>query len=190
MFSVESNIPFLKQLIQDKNIIFSEYEAAKKSEEVFSHFLNTNNPDFTNHIKFWLQENTIDVEQTGYDLRTGVWGAFPLYKKGFPIKWLDMNKLFPYLNKFFESNHEIEFACFMRLEAGQSIATHAHSRQHLIFHLLMNDLNNKGCEFTCGTEKKTLLNKGDTLMFDYSLPHSSHNSGSVDRIDLVIDFKM
>lgn len=189
MFSDISGIPFLKPLIDNQKTVFSEYETAKQSEPVFNHFLNTSNPDFTNHIKFWLQENNIDVEQTGYDLRTGVWGAFPLYKKGFPINWLNMKTLFPYLNHFFEKNKEIEFACFMRLEAGQSIATHSHSRQHLIFHLLMNDLNNKGCEFTCGTEKKTLLNKGDVLMFDYSQPHSSYNSSDMDRIDLVIDFK-
>lgn len=189
MFSNPSDIHFLNILTDDKELVFNEFLNARAIEPSFDFFLKTNSPDFPNHTKFWLTENTIDAEQTGYDLRTGIWGAFPLYKKGFPVKWFDVKKAFPYLSHFFENTNEIEFACFMRLGAGEKIEKHAHSRQHLIFHMLMNELDNKGCEFTCGEEKKTLLHKGDVLMFDYSLQHASFNASSFDRINLVIDFK-
>lgn len=190
MFNDPKDIDFLNELVNNQERVFSEFELAKISEHNFAHFLNSSKPEFTNHTKFWLKENTLDAEQTGYDLRTGIWGAFPLYKKNFPITWFDVKNAFPYLTDFCEKHSEIEFACFMRLEAGNRVQMHSHSRQHLIFHLLMNELDNKGCEFTCGNEAKTLLHKGDTLLFDYSLPHSSYNSSSLDRINLVIDFKI
>lgn len=189
MFINENKIASFEKMISLKKEIINEFEFASKNSSYLMNFLKSSDPEFTNHTKYWLIENNIDSEQTGYDLRTGIWGAFPLYKKGFPIKWYNADETFPVLNELFSKFPQIEFACFMRLEAKQSIELHTHSRQHYIFHMLMNELNNEGCEFSCGSEHKTIKHVGDTLCFDYSLPHKSFNSSDFDRINLVVDIK-
>ncbi len=190
MFLDPLKIPFLDELISNKELLFSEFENAKKSEQSLSEFLETKDPTFPNHTKYWVLENYLDADQTGYDLRNGLWSAYPLFKKNFPISWYPVEKRFPLLTTLFKKNPAIEFACFMRLESLAETKPHVHSRQHLIFHLLMNDLDNDGCIFTCNGHVKLLRKKGEFLMFDYSLEHSTQNTASVDRINLVIDFKL
>ncbi len=69
-----------------------------------------------------------------------------------------------------------------------SLIAHTHTRNHLIFHLLLNDLKNGECVLTCSDETTILKNKGDSALFDYSLLHGSENNSETERIHFIVDF--
>lgn len=186
MFYDINNYPFLKPIQDNIDVIVDEFNAQKK-KELMQDFLNSTIPEIKSHTQYWIKEGGFDETQIGYDARDGSWASFPLFKKGFPIKWYNVNESFPETIKLIESVPNVNFASFFRLGPNSGAKRHQHLQSNLIFHLCLTDLNNDS-ELECNGEKKIFRKKGDWCLFNYSLPHSSFNFATENRINLVIDF--
>lgn len=187
MFYDIKEFPFLEAILRDTDKLAAELEAKMKLP-FMENFFATTLPDLNSHTEHWIRENGLEASQSGYDARDGSWASFPLYKKGFPIKWYDVHDSFPETIARIERVPSVNFAAFFKITPGSGTLEHAHNESNLIFHLCLSDVGGESV-ITCNGEQKIIRQKGDWCIFDYSLPHSSFNSGSKDRINLIIDFK-
>lgn len=183
--------PFLKQIIANIDIIGDELKnALKKDKEV--QYVVTPKDDDPNYLdgytNYWVEDNGFTAEQIGYDIREGGYFSMALFKKGYKIKSIDVEKNFPKTIKILQEIPNIYFAAFFKMNAHSVLNSHTHTRRHLIFHLLMNDLENGVCRMTVNGEEKIISKKGDTVLFDYSLEHGTTNESDSDRYNLAIDF--
>lgn len=186
MFYDIEEFPFLKKLVLNTKELADELEW-QMQQPFMAGFISPTVPDLNSHTEHWIRENGLESSQTGYDSRNGSWGSFPLYKKGFPIKWYNVNETFPKTINSVLAIPGLNFSAFFKIAPGSGTKEHAHQNSNLIFHLCLTDVKGKSV-INCNGEEKILSKKGDWCIFDYSLPHSSLNSGNNSRINLVIDF--
>lgn len=178
--------PFLESIVSNVDAIAHEFEL-RKNEPFMADFVNAPLPELKSHTEHWIKESGIDAANTGYDARDGSWSSFPLYKKGFPIKWYDAENSFPVAFKHILNVPGVNFSSFFRLAPGSGTKEHAHKLSNLIFHLCLFDVEGDSV-LSCDGEDKIIKKKGDYAIFDYSKPHSSFNYGKNDRINFAIDF--
>jgi hypothetical protein len=188
MFYSINQFPFLESIRSRVDEIAVEFNEAKKELPQLSEFMLSRKPELYSHTDYWTKETGITEDKIGYDARNGTWGAFPIFKEGFPIKWYSVNDFFPTTIKLIESVPDVYFSSFMRLSPGSKAAPHQHQLSHLIFHLALFD-NKIGSSLTCGDSTIHFRNKGDYAIFDYRNIHSSENYGLEERIHLTIDFR-
>lgn len=187
MFYEIENFPFLKNMVNNVDL-FAEEFLRQKGQPFISDFLNAPLPELNSHSQYWIKENGIDSSQIGYDARDGSWSSFPLYKKGFPIKWYEVEKAFPLISEGISKVPDLNFSAFFRLAPGSGTKEHRHAAANLIFHLCLSDVDGESV-LACDGKEKIISKKGDYALFDYSKPHSSFNSGKTDRINLIVDFR-
>lgn len=191
MFYTLDKYPQLVELVNQVDLISEEYLRLKNTSDLlegFHHYPPDTPLEKTNtHIEYWIRENGIHPEQTGYEARNGEWVAFPIYKTGFPIKWYEVEKTFPLTYPKIVKIPGINFSAFFRIAPNSGSNEHTHTRSNLIFHLCLFDLDGDSV-MRCGKEEKILSKKGDWCLFDYSIAHSSFNYSKKDRINLIIDF--
>jgi aspartyl/asparaginyl beta-hydroxylase (cupin superfamily) len=186
MFYDIKDFPFLENIVANTDLLALELES-KMNLPFMANFFATTLPDLNSHTEHWIRENGLEAEQAGYDARNGSWASFPLYKKGFPIKWYDVNTEFPETISLINSIPKVNFAAFFKITPGSGTQEHVHLESNLIFHLCLSDVGGESV-ITCNGKNKIIKQKGDFCLFDYSLPHSSFNYGKKDRINLIIDF--
>lgn len=188
MFYSINHLDFLQNILKNVDIIQREFLYARKQVPELEKFISDGLPEIHSHLAHWLKENNLDWESLGYDPRNGAWGAFPVFKTGYPIKWYDAPNIFPETFKLINATPNTYFASFMRLKQNSITATHAHSiKGHLIFHVSLFDLDNYSA-ITCGKETITISKKGDYCLFDYAEDHGSANYSNTDRVNFSIDF--
>lgn len=191
MFYNLDSFPFLKTLVDNVDIVGKELMDLKNSSNLLDKFFDyppdTPLSETTSHVDYWIREGGFHPDQIGYEARNGEWVAFALYKVGFPIKWMDVEKLFPFTYQQIIKVPNANFAAFFRIAPNSGSNEHQHNKANLIFHLCLFDLDADSV-MRCDGEEKILRKKGDWCIFDYSKPHSSFNYSSGDRINLVIDF--
>ncbi|HRG00713.1 MAG TPA: aspartyl/asparaginyl beta-hydroxylase domain-containing protein [Bacteroidia bacterium] len=187
MFIDYTQYPFLNKFVDNINTISDEFEQANTSLKDLHLFVNDVNPTIFNHVDYWIKDNRFHPDDIGYEAREGIWGAFPLYKMGYPINWYNVKEHFPKTYELLKTVPNLNFASFMRLDSQAKTMPHKHQMKNNIFHLLLNDLD-KPCFFNVNGQETSLQFKGDALLFDYSLEHSSFNASSDTRITFTIDF--
>lgn len=186
MFQSIDAFPELLKIKSSFETITKEFEL-QRDRELMKEFILSALPDIHSHTQYWIKEGGFDETQIGYDARDGSWASFPLFKKGFPIKWYDPESTFPETLKMIQSVPGVNFAAFFRLGPGSGAKRHTHIQSNLIFHLCLTDLD-ADSELECDGKKTFFRKKGDHCLFNYSLPHSSFNPSHQNRINLVIDF--
>jgi aspartyl/asparaginyl beta-hydroxylase (cupin superfamily) len=186
MFYPIDKFPFLEQIRRNVDAIAMEFEAQMKTP-LLHNFMHSEEPEIHAHSDYWIKEGGFSSGQIGYDARDGSWGSFPLYKKGFPIKWYDVEKTFPKTFANVMTVPNVNFSAFFKIAPGAGTKEHKHAQQNLIFHLCLFDIEGHSV-LTCNGEEKVLSKKGDCAVFDYSKAHSSFNFAKQTRINLIIDF--
>jgi len=186
MFYNPLDFPFLARIIDNKQAIINEFTAKIKSD-LLHNFLQDEVPILHSHTEYWIKEGGFDSETIGYDSRIGTFGSFPLFKKGFPIKWCDIESEFPVMLSHIKSVPKVNFSALSRLGINSGLDEHVHCNKNLIFHLCLTDVQGISI-LRCNGKERVLSRPGDYALFDYSLPHSSFNYGKSDRINLAIDF--
>lgn len=187
MFYDIKKFPFLKELVDNVDLFADEF-SRQKEQAFISDFLNAPLPELNSHSQYWIKENGIDSSQIGYDARDGSWSSFPLYKKGFPIKWYNVEETFPLIHQRIKNVPKLNFSAFFRLAPDSGTKEHQHTASNFIFHLCLFDVDGESV-LTCDGKEKVIRKKGDYALFDYAKPHSSFNFGKTDRINLIVDFE-
>jgi hypothetical protein len=187
MFIDHKKFPFLEAVINNASEITEEYHKAAADPDLMRSFLSQDPALGSHHVEYWIKDNNFHPENVGYEVRDGIWKAFPLFKIGFPINFYKVKEHFPVTVSCLKNIPCLNFVSFMRLDAGAKTMPHKHLMKNYIFHMLINDLKGD-CEFYTGNETKKLSRQGDALLFEVSEEHSSHNKSQISRIDLTIDF--
>ncbi len=191
MFYDLKDFPFLQNLVDNVDKVGEELLHLKNNSTFMERFYDyppsTPIEEVTTHVDYWVRESGIHPDQIGYEARNGEWVAFALYKTGFPIKWFDVNKEFPFTIQEILKVPNVNFSAFFRIAPSAGSNEHSHNKANLIFHLTLYDLDGESV-MRCNGEEKILSKKGDWCIFDYSKPHSSFNFSKTDRINLIIDF--
>jgi len=185
MFLDATRYPYLKKLADHSAQISDELQAALHNNSQVKAALLTNMAmDFPSNQ--WTWDNAINTAAVGYDLREGNYTMMSLYKTGHD---LDVAQIaFPKTLDLLQSVAGIEYACISALGPKAHLGLHSHSRQHHIFHLLLNDLTGGYCEIFCDGKRHEIAIVGDTALFDYSLPHESISYADNIRFNLMVDF--
>jgi hypothetical protein len=186
MFERIENYPYLKTVHDNLGVINGEFRAFLSANHI-----SLDDNDMGDHYSgWWSRDNGLSREQVGYNIKTsGAYSSISIFKKGYPIKTFDANKCFGKSIQIINEIPNVHYAGFFTMTPGTSLDTHTHTRRHLIYHLLLDDLRDGECHLTCQNESKYISNKGDEVLFDYSLPHGSTNRSSSNRSDFVVDFK-
>lgn len=189
MFNNIDNYKGLNLIINNVSKIEKEFLEAIKQDEVVRSIMYPTNSDLEHYTDYWVKDNGFHEDQTGYDIRKGEYSSLAIFKKDFSIKHFDVEKLFPETLLMLRGIEGAHFSGFFKMLPHTKLDAHTHNRSHLIFHLLLNDLKGGNYTLRCGNEIKTLKNKGDSMLFDYSVEHESENSSDSERIHFIIDFK-
>lgn len=185
------NYSYLQPFINNIQALAHEYEAAALNLNELKHFFKNNEmPVVYSHFDYWVKESGFDTEDIGYDARgEKPVGAFPLFKKGFPIKWYDVNQHFPLTYSILMKVPGIHFAQFSIMAPGSHILAHKHKvSDSRIFHINLFDLDGEA-EFSAGHDIIQLKKRGDYFMFDPSDMHESKNHSNSYRVHLMFDFR-
>jgi hypothetical protein len=183
--------PFLHPFINNIDSISKEYElASSELSELKFFFKNEEMPIVYSHFDYWVKESGFDKEEIGYDARgEKPVGAFPLFKKGFPINWYNVNEYFSLTYKLL-SVPGIYFAQFSIMSPKSHILPHKHKVVgSQIFHINLFDLDGHA-EFKAGKDTINIENKADYFMFDPTNTHESKNFSNSYRIHLMFDFRV
>lgn len=186
-----NDFSFLKNIISKVDILSNEYlEAYNKIKELKEFFKDGEMPPVYSHFDYWVRESGFDHTQIGYDARgANPVGGFPLYKKGFPIKWMDVPSVFPGTHELLMEVKNIHFAQYAIMAPGSHILPHKHTTQgSFIFHINLFDLSGESV-FIAGNERTIIKKKGDCFIFNPIDEHESINSSKSYRINLMIDFR-
>lgn len=186
MFYDIKNFPFLQEIIKETELITEEFKK-QQTNPLLGDFILNDYPKGCSHIDYYAIEQEIAPNNLGFDFRNESWGAFPLYKNGFEIKWYSVNETFPIALKNILKVPNSYFSAFVKLASKKGIKDHKHFQRHLVFHLCLVDLDGYS-EIYCGNEKRILKNQGDWVIFDSSVSHSSFNFSNTNRVNFVIDF--
>ena len=187
MFYDIKQFPFLQEILDNLDSIIEEFEKVK-NKELLSDFIHNDYPEINSHILYYAKDQSITLEDIGYDFRNESWGAFPLYKNGFEIKWYNVLQHFPKTSQLISKVPNTYFSAFVKLTKNKGILPHQHHDKNIIFHVCLYNLYGYS-ELYCGNEKKVLKNKGDWAIFDASVQHHSINFSNTDRINFVVDFQ-
>lgn len=188
MFVDINKFPQLKIIQENCSIISQELADAILKDDKVRAILNPIDSDLENYTDYWVKDNGFHEEQMGYDIRKGEYTTMAVFKKNYTIKHFDVNELFPKTMNLLRSIDNIHYSAFFKMYPKTKLDAHTHNRSHLIFHLLLNDLENGDFYLRCGNESKTLKNKGDYMIFDYSNEHESANNSDSERLHFIIDF--
>ena len=98
MFIELDQFPQLQNMVKHVDILAVEFENQYKKTSLLHEFLTSKPGQFVpTHIEYWTRENGIYPDQIGYTAEDVALVAFPIFKKGFPIKWYDPQTAFPKL---------------------------------------------------------------------------------------------
>jgi aspartyl/asparaginyl beta-hydroxylase len=186
MFYDIKDFPFLQEILNEVKSIVYEFEK-NKSLDLLQDFILNEYPEISSHILHYAVDQKISKEDLGYDFRNESWGAFPIYKDGFGIKWYSVKDIFPVALSNALKTPNPYFSAFLKLAKKKSIKAHKHAGKHLIFHVCLNNLDGYS-EIYCGDEKRVLKNIGDWVIFDTFTSHHSCNFSNTDRINFVVEF--
>lgn len=187
MFIDYNKIEFLRNIVVNVNDLSGEFIKAQNQLVELKKFVNDSDPIFHHHVDYWIRDNKFHPDDVGYEVREGVWCSFPLYKMGFPINWYDLKTIFPVTYNILSTVPNLNFSSYMRLDPNAKTTSHKHLMKNYIFHVLLFDLD-APCVFYVNGKEKSIQKKGDAVLFDYSLEHSSHNTSTFKRFDFTIDF--
>jgi aspartyl/asparaginyl beta-hydroxylase (cupin superfamily) len=180
---------FLTTIKNHVDLIADEYKRAKENVDELKYFFKDDEmPIVYSHFEYWIKESGFDPTQIGYDARgEKPVGGFPIFKKNFPIKWIDAHLHFKETMKLLSFIPNIHFAQFSIMSPGAFILTHKHAASSFIFHLNLFDLNGRGI-FEVEGDVYEYSRKGDCFLFDPSDNHSSKNESSDFRVTLMFEF--
>lgn len=185
MFVEVEHYPFLQRIVAGAGDVCAEVAVALAASSAVSSVLGARMTlDYPSNQ--WTWDNGINTAAIGYDLREGSYSMLTLCKPGHVLA--DVERHFPRTLALLAGVPGLHFAAFSALEPGAHLGLHAHSRRHLIFHMLLNDLEGGDCEIICDGHVKRLARAGDTALFDYSLPHETFSHAGNVRINLMVDF--
>lgn len=188
MFLDVSRYPFLQRISENASVISAELSRAMASRQQVRDVLGVGMAmDYPSNQ--WTWDNGINTAAIGYDLRDGGYSMLTVYKRDYVITAMDTQADFRETLELLRGVDGLHYAAFAAMSPGAHLGLHTHSRRHLIYHLLLNDLAGGGCEMTCDGHRRVLKNKGDTALFDYSLPHETFSHADNTRINLMIDFE-
>lgn len=188
MFYSVEEYPFLQEIIAKREVINQEFQNAMKDKFLYG-VVNATDEEFLHHYtNYWARDNGFSKEQIGYDIREGHYHTLPLFKKDFPVKYFDVVAFFPETSKIIQKIPNLHFSGFFKMFGKSKLGMHTHNRRHLIFHILLNDLEDGDCVITVNGETKALRNKGDHMLFDYSYEHGTENFSSTPRLNFIVDF--
>lgn len=186
MFSDITKHPVLATLADSVAIIADEFERAVQAcpdvRDVLCLDMVMDRPS-----NEWAWENGINREVVGYDLREGSFSMLAIYKPDSSVP-SRIKDLFPQTLHLLGRLERKYYAAFTVLKAGSHIRRHSHTRRHLVYHLLLNDLEGAPCEMVCGDEVRCLRYRGDAVLFDYSLPHETSLHATNARVNMMVDF--
>lgn len=188
MFIDTEKYPFLGGISDRHNTIRREFFRAAKKNQPLGGALHGRTNYIDQHLDEWVDENGFHPDQIGYDIRGGSYSGFSLYKEGKP-NTISLASSFDKTMALLGTIPKLHFAAFVIMTPGALLKEHAHSQSRLIFHTLLNDLVGGKCKMTCGGDVRSLAKAGDSVLFNYSIPHSSVNHASNNRINLIIDFE-
>ncbi|WP_111657754.1 aspartyl/asparaginyl beta-hydroxylase domain-containing protein [Isoalcanivorax indicus] len=185
MFLDAARHRYLMRLVDNVSAISQELDQALADNAEIRHALLTDMAmDYPSNQ--WTWENAINTDAVGYDLRQGSYTMLALYKPGHALT--AAHAAFRHTLRLLDDVEGIAYACISALDPGAHLGLHTHSRSRQIFHLLLNDLQGGACELICDGHQRTLEKRGDTALFDYSLPHESRNHSDSVRFNLMVDF--
>lgn len=185
MFASPSEYPFLTDLTKNVGLIHQELSQALQNNSVVRDaLLSTMALDYPSNQ--WTWDNAINTASVGYDLRDGNYTMLTLFKEGHNLD--NIRKAFPETSRLLNKVEGLTYACISALSPGTHLKLHSHSRSQYIFHLLLNDLTGNGCEIICNGHRRQLTKQGDTVLFDYSLPHETYSHSKNIRFNLMVDF--
>ena len=187
VFIDSSKFPFLTSLSKNAALIADELKAALESNQYVRDTVGTEKK-IDPRSDEWSWDNGINRDAVGYDLREGGYSMLALYKKNSVPHSVDVTSLFPETFSLLEQVPGLQYAAFAALPPRGHLGRHAHSRSHFVFHVLLSDLIDGRCEVSCGSHVKALERAGDSVLFDYSLPHETRNYASNTRFNLLVDF--
>lgn len=181
---------FLNSVIEHYPTISKEYQEAKKKLPELKNFFSNGMPPVYSHFEYWIKESGFHEEETGYDARGNLpVGGFPLFKKGFPIKWMNVNKHFPSTLNLLNNIPGLTFAQFSIMSPGSEITAHKHPYvDTYIFHINLFDLNGKAI-FKAGSETKEYKKAGEHFLFQPKEEHESKNQSDSFRVNFMFEFK-
>lgn len=188
MFYDINKFPALKVIQDNCSVINQELTEAIERDDKVRLIMNPDDIGVEHYTEFWAKENGFHRDQLGYDIRKGEYAAMAIFKKGFPIKHFNVEELFPRTTELLKTVENLEYSAIFKMYPKTKVDSHTHLRSHLIFHLLLNDLENGDYYLRCKDESKRIKSKGDYMIFDYSNEHESENSSDSDRYHLIIDF--
>lgn len=192
---IETNLhsyPYLQQFIDNVEEISNEYNTAYSNiNELKCFFKDNEMPAVYNHFDYWVKESGFDRGDIGYDARgEKPVGAFPIFKKGFPINWYNVQEHFPLINKMLMSVPGLHFAQFSIMSPQSHILPHKHKVSgSRIFHINLFDLDGVA-EFKAGNDTIHLIKRGDFFLFDPVNVHESKNLSNSYRVNLMFDFRL
>ena len=135
----------------------------------------------------WAWDNQVNSENLGYDVRDGSYSMLTIFKKHHDVS--DISSHFGKTLSLINGVGGVRYAAISALGPKAHIEEHSHNRRHLVFHMLLSDLEGDVCKIICDGNAKELASPGDSALFDYSFPHEIFNYSRNDRINLMIDFK-
>lgn len=188
MFYKIDQYPFLIQFGINMHKINAEFSNAIKKDAVLHSIFQSH--ALEKYTDNWVKDNGFHVNQIGYDLRDseGSYTAIAVYKKGFTINEYDVPALFPTITALLQNVPNVHYAAFVRMSPQSILKKHIHTRRHLVFHILLTELQHGACRMICGDDERSIRHIGDTVLFDYSIEHGTINEASNERINFVIDF--
>lgn len=185
MFLDASIYPFLQRISGNASVISAELSRAMANRQQVRDVLGVSMAmDYPSNQ--WTWDNGINTAAIGYDLRDGNYSMLTLFKPGHALA--EVEAAFSETLQLLAAVPGLHYAALSAMGPRAHLGLHSHSRRHFIYHLLLNDLAGGGCVMTCGDHARTLKSKGDTVLFDYSLPHESRSLSDDTRINLMIDF--
>lgn len=191
MFYEINEFEFLSLFTSNVEKIANEFFNSIDNSEITRNILNPNSINGMDYYTdWWSRDNGFHPDQTGVDVRNIAkhYQSLSIFKKKYPIKHFDVESNFPFLLTLLKRVPNLYFSTFLKSQPKHFILKHTHTRKHLIFHLLINDLEGGAYEITVNEETRSMAKKGDWLLFDYSQPHSARNTSQTSRYGLAIDF--
>lgn len=192
MYYNPSHYPFLSSIRGIEDNVLNEFLVSAELNSKIKEILDADKSGYVDHyVEWWSRDNGFHKDQTGIEIRENekdVYQFVAIWKKDFSIKHFDAETLFPKTLAAVKSVPNVFFGGIAISPPNAVLGEHAHTRKHLIFHLLLNDLEGGTYDITVNGETRSMSKKGDWLLFDYSFSHSSINNSKTTRYGLVIDF--
>jgi aspartyl/asparaginyl beta-hydroxylase len=189
MFIRAHEYDYLFEISTNHRAILKEFEHAVSDHPFMSEILEGGAPYIDQNLDGWVKENGFHPDQVGFDVRKGSYSGITIFKEECPVRNIDVSRHFAKTMRLLKGVKRLHYAAFVIMMPNSSLATHAHTRSHMIHHTLLTNLVGGVCEMSCNGDTLALSKAGDSALFDYSLPHGSINKASNTRINFIVDFK-